>query len=568
LEIMNKPRSNNLLTAVVLLGILSLALLLRLDGIRYRMFQDETIYIFQTLSVGRLNFVEINVGIVPILLFCFYGLVYTGGYILGVFQSAQDFLSLYYRDMYPFFLIGRVAECLMGTAAVFMLYLLGKRMWNRTVGLAAAFFMAISYVDVSGSQIARGQAFGAFFIITSFYFIAQIYKRGLIRDYLLAALFGGLAASIRIMALYLLLPLAVAHFSRRCRSGHRMTGLRCFAAAAAGMIGVMVLSKPYYWYQPRTLVDHILDILGILGAVPSDLVYIGSYRVSPLYYLTDGLPMAYGWVMFIVIGCGFAYSFFRLKDKKILILLPGAVAYLIVISRGSVVSFNYLAPVSFLLLLLGSFFVVEGLGRIKIVSRWRSSILCAGIILLGIQPLLYILHKNAVRTLPRTQVVSAEWIFLNVPHGAVVAADSMGEFGPDLKRFPVIDYWIFNLPEEDLNDLYRERTAQETGGNHLLKFFIEHPPYPKYRLFNLGTRESIDLETLKRERVEYVVTSSAVKTLVSKDRTKDRFPDLYQSRQKFYTWLDEAAELINSFFPGEDTVGPKIEIYRVRSEAD
>ena len=102
---------------------------------------------FQTLSVGRLNFGEINNGIFPLLLFIFYGLIYVEGYIIGIFQTPHDLLVLYFQRMYPFFVIARVAECIAGTASVFMLYLPGKKMWNRLVGLIAAFLMAVSYVD-------------------------------------------------------------------------------------------------------------------------------------------------------------------------------------------------------------------------------------------------------------------------------------------------------------------------------------------------------------------------------------------------------------------------------------
>lgn len=565
---MNTTDYRKLGYAALLIVVIVLALALRLDGSRYRMYQDETIYIFQTMSVGQLDLAEVHVGIAPILLFGFYALVYGLGYLLGLFRSVQDFLAVYYTDMYTFFLLGRVAEAIMGTLSVLVLYLLGKKMWNRRVGLIAAFFMSISYVDVNVSQIARGQAFATFFIIASFYFIYQVYERGWGRDYLLAVFFGGLAGAIRIMSLYLLMPLVVAHFAR----GNHLKSFKSFSrsllqivGASLGMIGFMFLSNPDNWFHPQRMIEHPLSILGMVGVVSKESVTIGSYRLSPIYYLTEGLPMAYGWVMVIIVGAGFIYALLHWKDRRNWIILSGALSYLIVVSKGSIASFRYLFPSSFLFLLLGSVFVIGSSERIKVSSARRSAILCFSLLLIGIQPVWYVLQKNRIRIAPRTQVISAEWIFQNVPHGAVVAADSMGELGPDLKKFPVIDYEIFNLSDQELIELYRKRIASEPGGSRVLKSFIENPPYPRYRIFNLGTRELVDLEMLKREKVEYVVTSSRVRELVSEQHIKAKFPDIYQSRRGLYSWLKENGELIKSFSPDSGIVGPTINIYRLRS---
>ena len=73
-----------------------------------------------------------------------------------------------------------------------------------------------------------------------------------------------------------------------------------------------------------------------------------------------------------------------------------------------------------------------------------------------------------------------------------------------------------------------------------------------------GTPERTrDLERLREQGVEYVVTSSRVR-----DRVLAAAAD-YPAPAEFYRRLDDEAELVREFRPGPDERGPVLKLYRL-----
>ena len=128
----------------VLLGLIVLgALALRLWGINfglpYAYHIDERSYVVGALNLGQgeINGYPQQVGLVNVLLgeYVAYFLV---GRLVGLFASAQDFARAYYADPTVFYLLGRLTSAVLGVVSCWAVYLLGKELRNRLVGLMAA----------------------------------------------------------------------------------------------------------------------------------------------------------------------------------------------------------------------------------------------------------------------------------------------------------------------------------------------------------------------------------------------------------------------------------------------
>ena len=130
-----------------------------------------------------------------------------------------------------------------------------------------------------------------------------------------------------------------------------------------------------------------------------------------------------------------------------------------------------------------------------------------------------------------TREAAREWIQQNVPAGSLIAVEN---YGPPLVREGVLDHYL----EAGLDPVaYR-----------LLRLKLPAPETPD-RLRDVGR--------LRRQGVEYVVTSSRVRDRVLAAR--DRYPAIVD----FYEQLDTQAELVREFRPGAGERGPVLRLYRL-----
>ena len=292
--------------------------------------------------------------------------------------------------------------------------------------------------------------------------------------------------------------------------------------------------------------------------------YVGAHAEtsSYLYYLGKGFPFALGWIYYGLFLAGVVFACFRIKRKQAWMILSFVVPYFLVMGKSNIGRWRYLFPLAPFAALLSAWLLVWLVGRITNSGR-RNVVLAVVSLLLALEGVGISLERNRIQTLPRIQNISREWIFENIPSGARIAADSMGEQGPDLKWRPVIDVWIYNLDREELKGLYENRTSEDPSASMALRHFIDNPPDPHYHLFNLGLREMVDLPLLKENRVEYAVVSSSVRRTYESETVEREFPEFHRARMEYYDWLEERGEIIKSFEPDENTIGPRIDIYKL-----
>lgn len=108
------------------------------------------------------------------------------------------------------FLVARVTVALLGTAAVWLLYLLGARLFDRRVGLLAAAVEAVAFLPVFYGHLALNDAATLLPLTLSLLGSAGIMRYGRRRDYALAGIGLGLACASKYTAGIAIVPLAAA----------------------------------------------------------------------------------------------------------------------------------------------------------------------------------------------------------------------------------------------------------------------------------------------------------------------------------------------------------------------
>lgn len=122
------------------------------------------------------------------------GLIYLagegGGYLKGFSPPGEPSgrTALY---------LGRLTVALIGAANVPLLYLVGKKISGRRVGLLAAGILALNGYHVANCHWMKNDIIAAFFLTAAFFFIVRIYLRGKTIDYILAAVFSAVAVNTK-----------------------------------------------------------------------------------------------------------------------------------------------------------------------------------------------------------------------------------------------------------------------------------------------------------------------------------------------------------------------------------
>jgi len=114
-----------------------------------------------------------------------------------------------------FHLLARWTSAILGAVTAVPLYLLGKSVWNRGVGLLAAGFITFNYMHVRGSHFGVPDTMVTLLVVLATLAAVRIAETAAWRHYLLAGAATGLALPIKQLTWPLLPLLFIFHFHSR-----------------------------------------------------------------------------------------------------------------------------------------------------------------------------------------------------------------------------------------------------------------------------------------------------------------------------------------------------------------
>ena len=560
----NPTSGSKLIVLIVLMG-----LVVRVSGIWSSQHIDESYQLYNSLRAGKLDFSESHLmGVYSYISFAFYALLYVVGRLVGLFGSLDDFIRAYCFHTQHFYLYGRLVECLAGTFCIYVLYRLGKKFWNQRVGWISALFLAVNLTYVQISQSARGQAFCALFMILALYAIFLVMKAGKIRTYAAVGFWIGLAASIRIFALGMFVPLAVAaalgFLGNASPKGIRKSIVVGLLTCAAAFGVAWLLGNVNYCLNVREGFSYLKSLVNPLAFSGGETVWLEAYKENALWdYLANILPAAFGWPLYVLAIVSTIAGLRWHRRGYSLVLSVFSIAYIAVISRSILAADRYLAPAIPALILSSAVFLDRFFSRFIDNVRYRNCALGLVMVFLAAPSFNAVIASNIRRNSTLTQDTSRKWILENIPDGASIVVESSGYAGPFLKLFPMVDFDLYGLSREELKKIYRERTASDAGSSIVLRYLIESPPSPRFKIINLEQRKKIDIDRLIEARVEYVVVPSEIYDTFQRGNIKRLYPGMVENREKFYDWVKANGEVIKVFDPGDGVRGKRITLYRM-----
>jgi Dolichyl-phosphate-mannose-protein mannosyltransferase len=325
--------------------------------------------------------------------------------------------------------VARVASALLSTAAIPLLYVAGKRMFDRWVGLVAAAVLATAFLPVHYGHLALNDAPSLAPTALALIGIAGVLKTGRLGEYALAGVGLGIAVGFKYNAAFVLLPLlgaALVVAFRDRRAVPVLLGL-LFAGAAAAV--AFVLCDPYALLRPGFFHEQLQK----LSAYTRGDLLLGETQRSGYRYYAWSLLWGFGLIPLALAVAGGVRTILRERAQAI-VLVPATLLFFPVIGSQGRYFARYGMPVYPMLALLA------GVGAVWIGRALpaRRILVPVGVALICLEGLVLTVHNDLVLSKQDTRSAAREWMVEHIPAGTQIAVEPLvpKEWYADGARLP------------------------------------------------------------------------------------------------------------------------------------
>lgn len=371
------------------------------------------------------------------------------------------------------FLLARVTVALLGTAAVWMLYLLGARLFDRRVGLLAAALEAVAFLPVSYGHYALNDAVTLLPLTLSLFGSAGVMLHGRRRDYALAGIGLGFACASKYTAGIAIVPLAAAaaahYLDATAEKSPRRISAEEGPASSAGrrvtigiaLAGVCALAS-FLLANPYALLDFQLfhsELIHQSNLSDEAQGKLGAPKESGLLYYLWSFTWGLGWLPGVA-ALGGAIAIWWRSARIGWLLVPASVLFLAFMGLQDRYFGRWLLPIFPIACVLAAYsasllvrIASEKISSDALASRGARAMgppepgstalrsrhttliglllgLLVAILLLG-QGVLYSVHNDVVLSRADTRNLTRAWMLAHVPRGARIVLEPV-----------VLDSWI------------------------------------------------------------------------------------------------------------------------------
>jgi hypothetical protein len=336
------------------------------------------------------------------------------------FGGREGVSESYAKDPTQVFLVARVTAAILGTIAIWLMYLAGKRLFDRRTGLLACGLLSVSFLPVFYSHLALNDVPTLAPIALSLWGTAGILREGRARDYAIAGLGLGVAAATKYTGGIVILPLFAATAAQFLAPGGRGPALRGMLIAAGCALGGFVATNPFALLE----FDKFRDGLSHQSeASKNALGKLGLAQDNGFTYYLWTFTWGMGWVPLIAAFAG-AVMLLRDEPRLTTIITPAVLFYVLFMGSQERFFGRWLIPVFPLVALLAAYAVFEATDAVG--RRWpalRLSAVALGTVALCGQGLVYSLHIGQVLSRPDTRNSTREWMVANIPERTKIVVE-------------------------------------------------------------------------------------------------------------------------------------------------
>ncbi len=337
-----------------------------------------------------------------------------------VFGGREGVSSSFAADPTAVWVVARAVTAVLGTLAVWLLYLTGSRLLDRRVGLLAAGLMAVAFLPVFYSHLALNDVPTLAPLCLALWGVAGVLRHGRTRDYAIAGAGLGLAAATKYTGGIVLLPLLAAVAAQAVAPGGRTVALRGLALAAGVSLVAFVAANPYAVLDFETWFSDVVYQRETSSEAAGKL---GTTQDSGFLYYLWSLGWGLGWIPLALAAAGAVAIWF--DERRLgLVLVLAPVVYVVFMGSQERYFGRWLLPAFPMVCLLAAYAALRlvdalALGR----AHLRPTLLALAVVAVCGQGLAYSLHSGTVLSREDTRNMAREWMVANVPVGTRIVVE-------------------------------------------------------------------------------------------------------------------------------------------------
>jgi len=548
---------------IILIGIIVLiGLLLRLWGIDHNLpllpDPDEQMNVNRSLAFGSGDLNPHNFkhpATHQYMISILYGIYFVILYLSGSVSSSHDFELAFISDPTYFYLIARVFIAVLGTATIFLLYLISKENYDETKGLIASAFLSISPIHVI-NYVPKGEIPTTFFICLSFFYLLRIYKSGMKRDYILAGISSGLAIGTKYYSGLIIVPLFVSHFFYKYKGKGSQIIDKNLSLSLIFMTLSFLLTNPYILLDFKTF----WEFFTYQATQPLwDPKTFSGFGSGHIFFFKALLTKGLGIILGSVALTGVIFALFS-RNKIDKIILSFVFIFYLIVGGTNLPNFRYITPMIPFIVLLGANFFIGFLGIFFNRIKGKEIFLLIISILVILHPIYnLIIFKKRINE-KDIRLVVKEWVEENIPENSKILLTGLNV--AMTKAAPLED----NLSglKEKLSSL-KEENVWGISTSHLSRYYrlkieVLEKGMVKSKTYELtstkGGKNIKPMQYYIDNKYDFFVLSDEIDVPSWNEKRKKVFPNVVA----FYNELKNSTLMIK-YFEGQ---GIRIGIFKLK----
>ena len=322
---------------------------------------------------------------------------------------------------------GRRLSAVIGTLTVLLLILLGRRLYDQSVGLLAGALLAACALHLQNSRFMTVDVTLTFVVLLALFALVRVATDGRLVQFVLAGIAIGLATATKFSAMPLFLPRGIAALHRvRVERRFAPVAARCALAVAAAVLAFAV-AEPYGIIRLARFYHDILEqshMVRNAGVFPYTTQYMGTpkywYDLEQLILWGMAPPLGLAAVWATAMRVPAAWRERRVEEW---ILLSWVIPFFLITGWFEVKFPRYLLPVYPLMILWAAAWLVREYRSGTLFGRIAAPAVVAGTLAAAAAFV-------AIYTRPFTEVTASEWVYRHIPSGSKILTQDWDEGFP------------------------------------------------------------------------------------------------------------------------------------------
>ncbi len=324
--------------------------------------------------------------------------------------------------------VGRFLMALADTFTVYLVYLIGRRIYGRAAGLLAAALSAFTVTQIQLAHFFAVDPISATFTLLALYGAMLMVERRTRGAAALTGLGAGLAIASKFSALPVLAApvVAVLITAWRSRQAGPTDWVRHLLLAFVVAFLIFALTSPFVFLDWGSFKQAVIVEQGAMASGRADMPFTRQYRgTTPyLYHIEQQVRWGMGWPLGIVAFLGLGWVLVRTLLRRArpgeLILLSWIVPYFGITGLFLAKFVRYMVP-------LVPLFIVMGAGLLRKKFKLQTSnfklqnLLIA--VTLGWTIFWALAFVAGVYGTEHSWIIASRWIYDHVPDGSVLATE-------------------------------------------------------------------------------------------------------------------------------------------------